>query len=209
MRKSLLSTIALGVCVGLFLAADSRGQQGSELPVFGTTLQVQRPAGSPTAELVPAQISEDGHRVRNSLMRTVRDEFAPRHNFNVALFGNPAAAPTVISQLMDQLREADDDTVKADLTKQLEAAVVANFEEDMTSREAELTKLEERLAKLRAQLDRRRKAQEEIIQLQLKVMINEADGLGFSGASGFEPGLNSAASPAFGPVAVPSREIAR
>ena len=107
---------------------------------------------------------------------------------------------------MVELREATDDAKKADLTKQLEVAVTATFEEDITTREAELTKLEERLAKLRAQLDRRRKAQGEIIQLQLKVMINEADGLGFSGASATN-GLSStpADSSFFVPAGSPPR----
>ena len=89
---------------------------------------------------------------------------------------------------MNQLREADDDAKKADLTKQFEAAVAKHFDEDLKNRETELTKLEERLTKLRAQLDRRRKAKAEIIQLQIKVMVNEAEGLGFSGASVFDTG---------------------
>jgi len=70
---------------------------------------------------------------------------------------------------------------KAELTKQLEAAVAEGFDEDMKVRESELSKLEERLNKLRAQLDRRRKAKGEIIQLEVKVLVNEAAGLGFSG----------------------------
>jgi hypothetical protein len=70
---------------------------------------------------------------------------------------------------------------KAELTKQLEAAVAESFDEDMKVREGELSKLEERLNKLRAQLDRRRKAKGEIIQLEVKVLVNEAAGLGFSG----------------------------
>ncbi len=86
-----------------------------------------------------------------------------------------------IAQLMTQLREANDDPKKADLTKQLDAAIVAIFDKDMSSRETDLSQLEARLTKLRAQLDRRRKAKSEIIQLQIKLMVNEADGLGFSG----------------------------
>ncbi|TXT39462.1 MAG: hypothetical protein FD138_74 [Planctomycetota bacterium] len=86
-----------------------------------------------------------------------------------------------ITQLMTQLREANDDPKKADLTKQLDAAIVAIFDKDMSSRETDLSQLEERLTKLRAQLDRRRKSKSEIIQLQIKLMVNEADGLGFSG----------------------------
>ena len=92
------------------------------------------------------------------------------------------SARSELGRLVNQLREADD-AKKADLTKQLEAAVAKDFDEDMKARETELEKLETRLAKLRAQLDRRRKAKDEIIQLHLKVLVNEAEGLGFSGAS--------------------------
>jgi hypothetical protein len=75
----------------------------------------------------------------------------------------------------------DEAKQKAELMKQLEAAVAAGFDEDMKVREGELSKLEERLNKLRAQLDRRRKAKGEIIQLEVKVLVNEAEGLGFVG----------------------------
>jgi hypothetical protein len=87
-----------------------------------------------------------------------------------------------VRRLVDQLRETEDDAKKADLTKQLQAAVSNYFDDDLKARETELAKLEERLRKLRTQLDRRRKAKSEIIDLQLKVLINEAEGLGFSGA---------------------------
>lgn len=100
-----------------------------------------------------------------------------------------------IELLMIELREAADDAKKAGITTLLQAAVVTSFDEDMKSRETELTKLEERLTKLRAQLDRRRKAKSEIIQLQIKVMVNEADGLGFSGASGINAVPFDGASP--------------
>jgi hypothetical protein len=73
---------------------------------------------------------------------------------------------------------------KVELTKQLEAVVAEGFDEDMKIREGELSKLEERLNKLRAQLDRRRKAKSEIIQLEVKVLLNEAAGLGFSNGPG-------------------------
>ena len=50
----------------------------------------------------------------------------------------------------------------------------------MKVREAELSKLETRLKRLHEQLDRRRQARGEIIQLEVKVLTNEAAGLGFS-----------------------------
>src|SRR5262245_37641127 len=104
--------------------------------------------------------------------------------FNATVQQHPGhagdAARAEIGRLMKQLRDADG-AKKPELTKQLETAVDKFFDEDMKARETELTKLEERLNKLRSQLDRRRKAKTEIIQLQLKVLQNEADGLGFTG----------------------------
>jgi hypothetical protein len=49
----------------------------------------------------------------------------------------------------------------------------------MVNREKELAELEKRLAKLREQLDRRRTKKQDIMDLQIKVLLNEADGLGF------------------------------
>ena len=166
MKKQLLSVIALGLLGGLFLTGNSWGQDGVRPPKAGaTTAPVFRPdPNTPTnrSEIVPF-IGRGGN----------------------VFFADSASAPRMrIEHLMIELSEADDDAKKADLKKQLELAVTENFEEDLTTRETDLKKLEERLTKLRAQLDRRRKAQAEIIQLQLKVMVNEADGLGFTGASG-------------------------
>ena len=163
MKKPMLSVIALGVLGGLFLAENSWSQQ----PATGTSA-TSRPAAGQSA----LEGSFGG--------------FPGSSGAGLGGLGGFGRPRSEIEQLMTQLREADDAEKKADLTKKLEAAIVTNFDEDMTSRETELTKLEARLTKLRAQLDRRRKAKPEIIQLQLKVMVNEADGLGFSGASVFD-----------------------
>lgn len=90
------------------------------------------------------------------------------------------AAEGEIGTLVDELRDADD-AEKTAVTRKLEAAVTKQFDRDMDYRESELRKLEERLNKLRGQLDRRRNAKAEIIQLQIKVLVNEAEGLGFGG----------------------------
>ncbi len=93
-----------------------------------------------------------------------------------------------IGRLVKELGETTEEAKKAEITKKLEAAVTKFFDEDQKVRETELAKLEERLKKLRAQLDRRSKAKADIIQLQLKVLVNEAEGLGFSGTSSFDHG---------------------
>jgi hypothetical protein len=121
-----------------------------------------------------------------------------------------------IARLMKELRDAEDATAKSELTKQLETVIAKYFDEDLEARAAELTRLEERLNKLRSQLDKRRKAKAEIVQLQIKVLVNEAEGLGFSGASFFDPGAlrypvsgDWISSPFAKPVGSPSPKRAR
>lgn len=163
MKKHLLSMIALGVLGGLFLTGNSWSQQPATGSGKRFTTATAPSAGGAAGVEYPLSIGV----VRNELNAL-----------------NGMAPPlSEIEQLMIQLRDADDDAKKANVTKKLEAAVDKLFDEDLKNRETEWTKLEERLTKLRAQLDRRRKAKAEIIQLQIKVMVNEADGLGFSGAS--------------------------
>jgi len=96
-----------------------------------------------------------------------------------------------IRRIMHELRHTEENAKKAELTKQLEAAVTKYFDTDLQGRETELAKIEERVKKLRAQLDRRRTAKAEIIQLQLKVLANEAEGLGFSTGSDFHVSPNA------------------
>lgn len=94
--------------------------------------------------------------------------------------GAQVPAQSEIAKLVKELGEVDDSAKKAELTKQLEGEVAKSFDQDMQQREGDLTSLEERVKKLRSQLDRRRKAKDDIIQLQIKVLVNEAEGLGFS-----------------------------
>lgn len=92
-----------------------------------------------------------------------------------------------IDQLMNQLRESDDDAKRTALIELLTQAVDQDFDVDLTAREVELNRVEERLKLLRVQLERRRKAKAEIIELQIKVMVNEADGLGFTARGQGQP----------------------
>jgi hypothetical protein len=84
-----------------------------------------------------------------------------------------------ISEATAALHAAKNDQQKTELTKRLSDLLNEYFERDLQHREAELAPLEERVRNLRAQLDRRREKKQEIIDLQIKVAVNEADGLGF------------------------------
>jgi len=87
---------------------------------------------------------------------------------------------TKLRRLLEQLSETTDEKKKAELTKELTAEIEKSFDTDMKAREEEFSDLEQRVKKLRALLDRRSKAKSDIVALEVKVLVNEAEGLGFS-----------------------------
>jgi hypothetical protein len=87
---------------------------------------------------------------------------------------------TQIQDAAEKLRDAKDESDRATAQRELTALVDNLFEEDMRIREQELADIAARLDTLRAQLERRRSKKQDIVDLQIKVAINEAEGLGFS-----------------------------
>ncbi len=80
---------------------------------------------------------------------------------------------------LEKLKAAKKGEQRRAAEKTLEEALELQFEARMRAREKELKKVEQRVKQLREQLDKRRDAKNEIIQLRLKTMINEVEGLGF------------------------------
>ncbi|MFO0789860.1 MAG: hypothetical protein U0805_10405 [Pirellulales bacterium] len=90
-----------------------------------------------------------------------------------------AGVSPAIDAAAAELRDATTDEAKSAARKKLTALLNKTFDEDMKGRETELKKVEERVKKLRAQYQKRIDKKQEIVDLQLKVLENEADGLGF------------------------------
>lgn len=84
-----------------------------------------------------------------------------------------------LQHLAAAVRGAKDDAARAAATEQMQKTLNDTFDADMKRREQEFTKLEERLKALRQQMIRRQEKKAEIIELQSRVLLNEADGLGF------------------------------
>jgi hypothetical protein len=92
------------------------------------------------------------------------------------------ADPAIAAQIRsaaEAVRDAKNDEDKEAAQTKLTDLLGKYFDDDMSQREKELTKIEERLTKLRELLERRREKKEEILDLQAKVALNEALGLGF------------------------------
>lgn len=84
---------------------------------------------------------------------------------------------------LKQYREAKTDEEKKQAEESVSTALSKFFELDMQNREDEVRAVEERVKKLREQLGTRREAKDQMIQLQLKVLVNETNGLGFYSGS--------------------------
>jgi multidrug efflux pump subunit AcrA (membrane-fusion protein) len=101
-------------------------------------------------------------------------------------FGREAHAK--LREAAEAVRDAEDGKDREQAASKLRELLEDSFAEDMKRREESLEEMKDRLNKLEEQLDRRRDKMEEIVELQMKVLVNEADGLGFfsGGASTFE-----------------------
>jgi hypothetical protein len=86
---------------------------------------------------------------------------------------------SAIRKAAEAVRDAKGDEAKSEAQKKLAELLSKSYDDDMVQREHELKQIEERLAKLRELLERRRTKKQEVIELQTKVALNEADGLGF------------------------------
>ena len=99
-----------------------------------------------------------------------------------AIFPDVGTGTSIRVQLdaaMKKLRNAETDEAKDEAKKETQTLLDSYFEADMKKREQEIADVELRVKRLRAQLEKRQAAKDEIIQLQLKLIEHEAEGLGF------------------------------
>lgn len=84
-----------------------------------------------------------------------------------------------IREAREKLRNAKTEEDETAAVKELETALGTYFDGDLEQRRKELEDVREELKQLDARLKKRTEAKAEIIALQLKMFINEANGLGF------------------------------
>jgi hypothetical protein len=91
----------------------------------------------------------------------------------------PRAGSGAVRKAAEAVRDANGDDAKSAAQKKLADLLSKSYDDDMAHRELELKQIEERLTKLRELLSRRRSKKQDIIDLQIKVALNDAEGLGF------------------------------
>jgi hypothetical protein len=94
-------------------------------------------------------------------------------------FQNAPRASNDIRQAVEALQNAEKGEAHTKAEATLKDLLAKHFEADMQKRQAELKEMEVRLKKLQDQFARRQTKKDEIVDLQIKVLLNEAEGLGF------------------------------
>ena len=108
-----------------------------------------------------------------------------------------------LAEETQKLLQATTPEEKQQATEALGRLLGEYFDSDMQRRQADLDKVRERVARLEELLSKRQAAKQEIIDLQLKTMVNESEGLGFfstpaPGQPGM-PGIDLFGRPQFAP----------
>lgn len=97
--------------------------------------------------------------------------------YNVTMHG--VSSDSGLRILAEKLRDAQDEDIKKQTETALRERLAKVFDTDMEQRDKELASMQARIDKLKEKLDNRRGKKAEILDLQFKVMVNEANGLGF------------------------------
>jgi hypothetical protein len=91
---------------------------------------------------------------------------------------------------LNALKNAKDDEARAEAEKNLREALQDEYDAMLELHEEQLDKLEAKIEELRGQISKRRSAKSEMVDLYFKMMLHEADGLGWPGRHS-QHGLNS------------------
>lgn len=169
---TLTAMVALAV---LTTHQRSWGQAGGE---------AREPAASmPPASATPGSGYDSSGSISVSVPALVPAISTGRSGYSGSMMGSAGPGQNElrnrISSLVRQLRQAEDQEAQEKITDALRDLFSRYFDADLEARQKQIGDLKERIAQLESQIEKRRQAKDEIIGLQLKVIRNEAEGLGF------------------------------
>jgi hypothetical protein len=156
----------LVICAGLLTLPTTNGQESEDHDVL---IEGQDP-GPPGIERKPLDVMK-------LRVDAVPGTEGPRRRV-IAFHSGPEDSHEIRAAAA-AVHNAEDEKSKRQAQDRLEDLLDRYFDNDIRRRERELEDIEQRLKKLEAALERRREKRNEIVDLQVKVLLNEADGLGF------------------------------
>ena len=185
-------------------AGDKFGAQGS---VFGGQPVLLPQYGTPQTSFPPAQNGPYGNTVpgyppptmypgsmpQNELMVYQDGEFKVIQNTNdPSQIAEAREGSKVLAEAVQALRsESSKESERADAKKTLTQYLRAHFDHDEKKRREQVESLEAQVVKLKAQLEKRTQSKEQLIELRLKLLENDASGLAFPQSWSMLPGMEN------------------
>lgn len=83
------------------------------------------------------------------------------------------------NEALKAFREADSESAKTDAKNKIEELLTAQYDESLDNYDRYLEELSSRLAEMKKQVEKRRDARDEMVQLKLLMVISEEEGLGW------------------------------
>lgn len=85
-----------------------------------------------------------------------------------------------LQKAVEALKQAKDEEARKKSLETLSKVVSQLFDADLKRRESEVGDIRNRAAKLKALINKRKESKDRIVDLQLKIQLNEVEGLGFA-----------------------------
>lgn len=164
-RVVLGATIAIGLLSPRLAWAQSDSLENTARYLENTARELERLSGQVVVDAYWA-VKNDNGRAEAAAEKKAARALQQRYHQAVAAY-----------------RDAENDNGRTEAAAKIKQVLEIYFQTDMETRQQELKQIAERLKKLEAQLARRTEKKQEIVDLQLKVVLNEAEGLGFSGSN--------------------------
>jgi hypothetical protein len=174
-----IALVAGALTIGALSPRAARTQDRTDDVVTEAVDAAADPYGN--AQEAHRQSQEAHRRAQEDHRRTLEEHRRIQEQFRGKNRKPPIGSLQQIAESAAEIRDAKDEAARAAATKELTNLLDQCFELDMQGRAKELENIAARLQQLQQQLDRRRAKKQEIIDLQVKVAVNEADGLGFFG----------------------------
>ncbi len=141
------------------------------------------------AVVLPATTGNSQHVEQRSSLTTAGPAVAPP-NVQVHRIAPLAGVQTYYSfqqnenrqewdDAMKALRDADSESTKADAKNKIEELLTAQYDESLNNYDKYLEELSSKIAEMKTQVEKRRAARDEMVQLKLQMVVSEADGLGW------------------------------
>jgi len=84
-----------------------------------------------------------------------------------------------LSNALAELKNAESESDRGKFIEKVRGLLETQYDKSLDRYEDNLSKMEERIKKMRSQVEKRRDAKADLVDLRLKMLVNEADGLGW------------------------------